>query len=251
MCTVSYIPPRQEEGFILTSSRDERAYRETIPPACYLDGEISLCYPKDSKAGGSWIAINNQGRLCCLLNGGFEAHVKKSTYRKSRGLVLLGVCAYLGKAEDYFSKEDLSDIEPFTIITIDQSDRKISDFREFVWDGNKKYFKILNINQTYMWSSVTLYSPENRTQRKQWFSDFLNSNALNMSAEKVLTFHSAKHTDDKANNLLMAREGELRTVSITQILQEKTGSRMIYKDLIKNFQTETVLWNQKNIPVLR
>lgn len=251
MCTVSYIPPRQEKGFILTSSRDEKSYRETLAPTCYISGDINLCYPKDLKAGGSWIAMNNQGRLCCLLNGGFIAHTKQSFHTRSRGKVLLSISTFVGKVEDYFETENLTDVEPFTIVTIDNLNGKISGFSEFVWDGSNKHFKNLNINQTYIWSSVTLYSEENRKQRRQWFSDFLKKNALNMTPEKVFSFHSAKHTEDKTNNVLMAREGDLKTVSITQVIQENKANRMLYTDLIANTQSEVSLWTQKNSVALQ
>ena len=77
MCTVSYIPLGQNKDFILTSNRDEKVFRPAIAPAIHKTGDIHICYPKDSKAGGSWIAMNNRGRICCLLNGAFEAHLKQ------------------------------------------------------------------------------------------------------------------------------------------------------------------------------
>lgn len=89
MCTVSYIPKKSAGGFVLTSNRDEKVFRPTIPPLLYELGETKLGFPKDEKAGGSWIAANNNCRLCCLLNGAFVAHEKKPHHTQSRGTILV------------------------------------------------------------------------------------------------------------------------------------------------------------------
>jgi len=61
MCTVTYIPSTEENGFVLTSNRDEKEFRPTSPPEIYAYGNCKLVYPRDEQAGGSWIAINEKG----------------------------------------------------------------------------------------------------------------------------------------------------------------------------------------------
>ena len=72
MCTVTYIPIGKSD-FILTSSRDIPFAREKAehPQKVQEDG-VDLWYPKDGKAGGTWIGVSAKKRLICLLNGGFE-----------------------------------------------------------------------------------------------------------------------------------------------------------------------------------
>ena len=53
MCSVSFVP--LEDGFLLTSNRDEKRFRPTIEPKIYLENKVKLLYPKDEKAGGTWI----------------------------------------------------------------------------------------------------------------------------------------------------------------------------------------------------
>ena len=61
MCTVTYIPVGEKK--YITSNRDEKAFRKkALPPQPYLHKEISLIYPKDGDAGGSWIALNENGK---------------------------------------------------------------------------------------------------------------------------------------------------------------------------------------------
>ena len=52
MCTVTYLP-QENDGFILTSNRDESPMRKTIPPKKYVENGVELIYPKDQLAGGT------------------------------------------------------------------------------------------------------------------------------------------------------------------------------------------------------
>ena len=208
-----------------------------MAPAVYKKAGLKICYPRDARAGGSWIAINNHGRLCCLLNGAYEAHQKKDFHTHSRGKVLVDLASSALGAFEFFSKQDLSAVEPFTIITIDQKSRSIKTFTEFIWDGRKKHYRLRDANQAHLWSSVTLYNKKNRKIREQWFQNFLTANQKDNSPEKMMLFHSGEHTSDKSVNLLMEGNGGLKTVSITQVTPKKNGFKMDYSDLIANHKT--------------
>ena len=69
MCTVSYVPDHSG-GFVLISSRDEKPGRKTMRP----ENDHGMLYPKDAVAGGTWISVDESGRVGCLLNGAFEKH---------------------------------------------------------------------------------------------------------------------------------------------------------------------------------
>ncbi|MEA1898190.1 MAG: NRDE family protein [Bacteroidota bacterium] len=241
MCTVTYIPPTEEKVFILSSNRDEKVFRPTLAPAVYENAGLKICYPRDTKAGGSWIAINDNGRLCCLLNGAYEAHQKKDFHTLSRGKVLVELASSRMGAFEFFSKKDLSAVEPFTIITIDKKNLKIETFNEFIWDGQKKHYRFLDANQAHLWSSVTLYNKNVRKIREQWFQNFLATSKIDNSPENVMLFHSGKHTSDKSLNLVMEGNGGLKTVSITQVIPRKKGFKMEYSDLISNHKTMSEL----------
>jgi hypothetical protein len=200
-----------------------------------------LYFPKDSLAGGSWISANKNGRTVCLLNGAFVPHKRKSKYAQSRGNILIELASFNNNPEQYFEKKDLSEIEPFTIITVEKSKNEISHLSEFIWDGNKKYFKILDQSKPYIWSSVTLYSEKHREMRKEWFNGFIKKINGSVSSGNILEFHSAKHIEDDSINVIMQREGDLKTVSITQIIAGNTVTKMKYFDLHNNNKTEVVL----------
>lgn len=233
MCTVSYIPPRKGKGFILTSNRDERVHRETAAPGIYLIGGVQLCFPKDIQSGGSWIAANSEGRAACLLNGGFEPHDKKAFHTYSRGKVMIDLVASRQDPMVFFSYADLSRSEPFTVISLDlEKGGSISGFVEFVWDGSGKYMKNLDPDLPRIWSSVTLYSAAERKLRNAWFDRFIREQEMMMTPERVLDFHCGRHTTDERINLVMRRNEEFKTVSITQVTPESGNLSMKYDDLV-------------------
>lgn len=216
---------------MLTSNRDEKAYRPTVSPRIYKQGELEVGFPKDEKAGGSWIAANSNGRLCCLLNGAFVAHEKKSNYAQSRGTILVELTASPLSPFDFYEGINLDNVEPFTIVAIETKELEIIHFSEFIWDGSKKHFRVLNPAEPFIWSSVTLYNEEHRQLRRQWFNQFTTEKNGSISPESILGFHAGKHTADHSINVVMEREGGLKTVSITQVVPENGKFRMNYFDL--------------------
>ena len=153
MCTVSFIP-KTKGDFILTSNRDESPNRNTIPPEFYELNDTRLLFPKDEIAGGTWIGASDKKRLICLLNGGFEAHTPKDTYRLSRGVIVKNLLAVKDAVAE-IDLIDLKDIEPFTIILVEfVKDLKLY---ELVWDGKNKYFSEKEL-KPIIWSSSLLLS---------------------------------------------------------------------------------------------
>src|SRR5437763_16657004 len=114
MCTVTFVPVNNK--VFITHSRDEKLVREkAIAPEVSVVKGSRLLFPKDGKAGGSWIGMNENGNVAILLNGAFIKHMAQPPYRRSRGLVLLDILA----ADDmvfFYQSLDLAGIEPFTII---------------------------------------------------------------------------------------------------------------------------------------
>jgi len=241
MCTVSYIPFDRNGDFILTSNRDEKVFRPAIAPMIYDTGGVQICYPKDSLAGGSWIAMNNMGRICCLLNGAIEAHEKQAFHTISRGEIPIELATSHLEPQEYFIRKDLSCVEPFTLISIDQNRSRDNSFSEFIWDGKEKHFRGLDYNKPYIWSSATLYTMKNRELRKEWFNRFLLDTVDKISDKNVLAFHSGTHSKNKAINVVMERDGGLKTVSITQVISNGDSLSMKYSDLIENSLSEVIL----------
>jgi len=230
MCTVTYIPTAS--GFYLTSNRDEQSTRPTISPQKYTLKDQELIYPKDKKAGGSWIAVNNSGRAACLLNGAFEKHHPNGNYSKSRGLILIESFSF-PSIKNFSENVSLKNIEPFTMLLIQFSLTSVHEFYELCWDGKNKFTTKISLNTPRIWSSVTLYDQEIINRRKQMFDVWLNKNFA--TEDKMIDdFHKSKHGLNASEGILMKGDGNLMTLSISQINLKHKQLRFNYHDLIQN-----------------
>jgi uncharacterized protein with NRDE domain len=226
MCTVTFIPVRDK--FFITSNRDEKnSRRQATPPAVYSFESGKIIFPKDGDAGGTWIALHENGNVGVLLNGAFEKHMPQPPYLLSRGQILLHIIASEGPVRR-FERVCVSRIEPFTLILFEKG-----DLYECRWDGSKKHFRQLRSYRHHIWSSATLYENNVVKKREQWFAKFLNEN-LKPTQEDILHFHSFSGDGDKANDLQMERDGVYSTVSITSILLTADRGSMKYLDLKEN-----------------
>lgn len=226
MCTVTVIPLKNND-FVLTSNRDEAPNRKSLAPNFYKYKGEQLLFPKDEQSEGSWIGVSENKRLICLLNGGFEIHERLPQYRLSRGVVvkdLLVAKDIVVAIEDY----DLNDIEPFTIVVVEWEDEL--SFYELVWDGSKKHFQKIPL-QPRIWSSSTLYNKTMRSERQQWFDDFIKDKEL--SPDAMFKFHTETQSDNINYGVIMDR-GFVKTTSVTRVVKKNEDVTMCYFDLDKN-----------------
>ena len=230
MCTVTFLPYNKRE-FILTSNRDEDINRlNALPVQEYEIHGRKIFFPKDQKANGTWIAYDVKGYTLCLLNGAVEAHVPKSFYKKSRGLVLLDFYFY-NEPEDFVANYDFNGLEPFTLLFVyscDETDRV--KLYELTWDESTAKLISLDSTLPQIWSSVTLYSEAIISARKQWFDRWLHNNNR-YTSDGVLFFHHFAGEGETNNDLIMNR-GAKKTVSICCINKSISFTDIIYEDLI-------------------
>lgn len=224
MCTVSYVNISKEE-FIFTFNRDESTLRQTaFEPKKETVNNQKLLRPTDPKGGGTWIFSSQNGITVGLLNGGFVPHEIGGVYRKSRGLVVLDVLNYKS-IDEFLTSVDLTDIEPFTMILIEQTSS--IKLKELVWDGKEKHISEKNANQNHIWSSSTLYSDNTKRERRLAFK---RQNFT--SKEDILQFHHQTQQNFKSIPIVIDRPNTVKTLSTTQIISTKNSTSMGYFNLI-------------------
>lgn len=229
VCTVTYLP-LGNHNFVLTSNRDETPTRAAIE--LRHNDDKKLLYPREPKAGGTWICASAAERLVCLLNGAFEKHQHRPPYRRSRGLVVLDFFEYENAAQ-FLQMYDFQGIEPFTMVIWERG-----ALAELRWDEEQAHFRQLNPNEPHIWSSSPLYPQPVRAMRASWFADWQAQHAGNWSAADILQFHQTAGTGDPENDVKMyRRNGIVQTISITQVIyQQNIGFDMSYRDLIDGQQ---------------
>jgi len=237
MCTVTFLPLINGD-FIFTSNRDEQVGRETIFPKMYIEDGVQMLYPKDKKAGGTWISISDTNRLACLLNGGFVKHTHVGGYKFSRGLVVKEILKAI-EIVPFIKNFDLENVEPFTLIIVDWANSL--QLFELVWDGEAKHFRNLDTNPR-IWSSSTLYTAEMKKERELWFAEWTSKKSRYTQTD-VFNFHedATKGTPETAVKM---KRSYVETVSVTSILKKEGKLDMYYKDTLKasfvksNFHSE-------------
>lgn len=214
MCTVSFIA--NEQGYVLTSNRDEAPGRATAEPEWWspLHG-VPFRAPVDLEKKGTWIAAGEDGRSACLLNGAFEKHRRVLPYTHSRGALI----PWAFEAENFrtfYNTIDLEGFEPFTLILVDEL------LQVLRWDGKRRVLEFLSKERSHLWSSATLYTPDDHALKLRQFETFFKVNPQ-PDPDDLLRLHGVK----RPNDFILRRE-EVRTVSITQVVAHGNGSSMQY-----------------------
>lgn len=224
MCTVSFV--HSSGKIIITSNRDEQVARPAVEPRNYLVNQKNLFFPKDPKAGGTWYVVDENANVLVLLNGADEKHEWNPPYRRSRGLIVLDIFSS-ESAINAWENIDLESVEPFTIVLF--QDQQLYQLR---WNGTEKSTVKLNTKENHIWSSSTLYSKEIREQRAQWFSTFLDTTP-EVTFEEMFRFHRYTEADNAQHGLIINRNDQLKTLSITQSVIDQNKITVMHHDLIE------------------
>jgi len=231
MCTVSFVSANGKT--IISSNRDEKVLRPTaVEPRNYVINNRNVIFPKDPYAGGTWFVVDENGTVLVLLNGANEKHQVQLPYRKSRGLIVLEMISS-SSPKDFWQEIDLRNIEPFTLVLFQNN-----ELFQLRWNGTEKENIQLNADKNHVWSSATLYPTAIRENRSNWFYSFLESNS-EISETEMLHFHRYTEEENQENGLVIDRNGELKTLSITQSVIDKNKVSILHYDLIANKDFET------------
>ena len=98
-------------------------------------------------------------------------------------------------------------------------------------NGSEKETIELDINQPHVWSSSTLYPAAVREDRAQWFHQYMNEKQQ-VLANDMYQFHRYTHNDNQENGLVINRNDEMQTLSITQAFLQQNKVSVLHYDLI-------------------
>ena len=170
MCCLT-IYKTKDDKLIITHNRDEQKSRHVSANqiVCEMFGDKGVWMPKDKQSRGTWIATD--GHMAgALINGFKENHIKKTTYKASRGTIIPSL--FLSQNVDRFIDEfDPHGYEPFTLLIIEKEKGMI----EYGWNEQEVHLKNLDTNQSYIYSSSTLYNEEVMKYREQLFFEWLKN----------------------------------------------------------------------------
>ena len=229
MCFVVYIP--NQDGFLLGSNRDEHAGRKpALPPREISLPGGSMLMPVDGKAGGTWMALRNDGVAMVLLNGAFINHERKPVYRQSRGLII----PQLMQAHDplvAMHALDLEGMEPFTVMA------HHDQLKVWRWDGNSLHEEWPDPSAALCISSATLYNRGQQQMRADWFTGFLKEEKA-LHAHGLLQWLSTGGHGPDDTDIVLKRQDGIRTVSSTVLSVTKIERQMLYRDYLSGQTAE-------------
>jgi hypothetical protein len=222
MCTVVFVPGDTEHSF--ASLRDESPLRpKALPPRKFTSNNVEYISTNDPLAGGTWIGVNEFGNVIILLNGAFEKHQRKSTYIKSRGLIVSELLASEMPVIDW-NLMNLNGVEPFTLVVWSED-----NLFELVWDGKEKFRKRLNNDIPHIWSSSTLYTNESKKNRDELFKNWI---AMKPPINKLSLLNFLNSYSENDNGFIMNRNEKVKTLSYSFIEYKiKESSTLNYFDL--------------------
>ncbi len=244
MCTVTYLPLlKSASGFVLTDNRDESINRPAQAPQKYAELQSELYYPRDKKAGGTWIGVGKEKHLITLMNGAFKPHQRKVSYRKSRGVVVKELLS-AARVKPAFLDYELEGVEAFFAVVV--SWKKGLRLYEMIWDGNQRFVFERNPEEPFIWSSAMLYTPSERAEREAYFQAFSHNFPVpEKPAEALWEFH---HSSGLGGENIKIDRGVLQTTSISQYTHGFKGEDYFrYEDVLSGHaQKEPVIWTAKH-----
>jgi hypothetical protein len=100
---------------------------------------------------------------------------------------------------------------------------------------------LLSIYQPYIWSSSTLYDESTREIRESWFTEWLKKYST-PEQHQVIDFHHFGGEGNKENDLLMNRNGQVFTVSITSVALNRYKGSICYTDVVSGHESTSELF---------
>jgi len=210
MCTVSW--SLGADGLSLAFSRDERKSRPAASAPRLVDGEgPQVIAPVDPQSGGSWIAANEHG-LCCFLLNNYAALASTGAgigSKKSRGSIPLCLArrADAEQAEGLIHDLDLGEYPPFLVGVANES-------RVAAWASDCASLSPLDTTRGLLTTSS--YKTEAVQAYREARYRVLAGQGEVPAKERRRQFHMDLHNADPAFNPLMLRE-DSRTHSLTEV----------------------------------
>jgi len=231
VCTLSVITHRALElRYRVVMNRDERDDRlPARPPAILSFSNVQILAPTDTKAGGTWIAANEQGLTFALMNRTDTTRSLASPATQSRGLIIPAIAHHsaLPAARDAARALDWSLFPPCRLTILGQ-DNNMLRAALLAWSGIDLDVETADI-ETLCLASSGLGDALVQT-RIPLFHQFMKANDGSSPHESQSRFHQHRWLDTPETSVLMSRPAH-RTVSITTVDVGPEEVVMTYSDV--------------------
>ncbi|MEO6709784.1 MAG: NRDE family protein [Planctomycetota bacterium] len=228
MCTLTWL--LRDDGYFVAFSRDElRTRAPALGPKLSLRAGVKLLAPIDGEAGGTWIAVNEQGLTLALLNGyRFQgADAQRADERrtwKSRGELALqvGDAASVAEVAARLGDFHLERYRPFELAAFDTAGAATLAS----WTGSTLTTRELHAGDRPLVSS-SLDDDGARSRRRALYAELVSREASEAELER---FHASHAPSRGAYSPCMHRE-DAHTVSFTRVRVGVRQVELLYQPL--------------------
>ena len=217
MCTVTI--QRDKDIVRVTMNRDER--HERIETGLYSDGtQHALLFPEDGSSGGTWIGVNADGVMACLMNR-YDQPPEPS--RISRGSIVVDALARGEIAHiEYWLRNGFRPVRfnPFTLFVV-TCQRTLC----LEWTSATCQWLDLPVQPWIMVTSSSENAVAVTHYRQRQFEHWLKQGAPFRNG--IAGFHFQHDAAALDRSILMSRPHS-HTKSLTQITLSETKAQMVY-----------------------
>lgn len=223
MCTLAF--EYQKEYLNIGFNRDEVTERNlAYSPQHIQKNNIKILAPIDPVGSGTWIGINELGRVACLMN---HTHYKQQynlNYLHSRGQLVLDILGLVHEQPFFYVQTHAAYFAPFHLFVFDTENA----FR-VTWNGFELHFYSVFYGSN-SFSSATLYSQEVSLDRdSRW------KNTTKKEQQEYENFLHTCRIVKKINPL----GKEVATVSFTWLTRSSGHGIMQYQPLYPEIGRKT------------
>lgn len=229
MCTVTILPLKPCVTRLVCNRDEQRSRALALPPQHYSNQGVDYLAPLDPVSEGTWIAVNQRGLLCVLLNrtdiGGHE----RMNVGTSRGTIIpslqgansievvIGMVRRLKKTNDY---------APFRLIVTDGH-----QIAEITNTTNRLIVLQYPLGNPVLFTSSGLGDHLVDPLRRELFQSLLSAKTVSETQQNA--FHRHHWADHPELSVLMNRP-DAATVSITEVVLTPRLATMTYQTCIQS-----------------
>jgi hypothetical protein len=223
MCTVSWHLER--DGYDLFFNRDESVLRGPArPPAVLERNGVRFIAPIDSDAGGSWLAVNEEGLSVAIANYygvGPPSDSLTSGRFVSRGLLLLSLADSAGRAAvaERLAAERLAEYRPFILIALEPGQPVVA----FTWDS----CRLSSGREARCPVATSGVSPRQVPASRARLFGRMRGAGRNLDAAALEEFHRS-HLPEKGAFSVCMHRSDARTVSMSHVCVREGGVCLRY-----------------------
>lgn len=210
MCTATWTI--HEDGYELFFNRDEKRDRPcAMPPRVRCLRGVQLICPTDTKAGGTWLAVNQHGLAVGLLNHYPESRPPVPEQPRSRGHLVFEVADTPSAAavEAVLRRANLAVYQPFTLLALARGEPPVT----LNWNARRIDRQIA---PTLPLTSSSFDTEAVIAGRRATFADILGNDVPSPTADRLIAYHRSHLPNHGAYSVCMHRR-DARTVSFSHI----------------------------------